>query len=160
ELEIADLDRVPSANRTDHARRGIRVPAAIDGDPGPIEIDAVERGGEAVRVALASLLAVREDVEARALLVADREQGRVVLRLLQQLGRNPPELLRADPRRKPARQPGAVDQPLGLRVGTHQGRGQEHRSNVAATGYGVAVTPRILHDLRAIPAALDELGAK
>ena len=46
-----------------------------------VEVDALERGGEAVGVALAADLAVGDDVEAGLLLRADGEQRRVVLRL-------------------------------------------------------------------------------
>ncbi len=49
---------------------------------GIVDVDAVERGGEAVGIALAPLLAVGDDVEAGALLVADGEQRGVVLRAL------------------------------------------------------------------------------
>ena len=45
-------------------------------------VDALERGGEAVGVALAPHLAVGDDVDAGPLHVADGEQGGVVLRLL------------------------------------------------------------------------------
>ena len=51
--------------------------------PGLGRVDALERGGEAVGVALAPDLAVGDDVDAGALHVADGEQGGVVLRLLQ-----------------------------------------------------------------------------
>ena len=44
-----------------------------------VGVDTFERGGEMVRIALAALLAVADDVEAGALLVADRQQRRVVL---------------------------------------------------------------------------------
>ena len=56
--------------------------------------------------------------------VADREQGRVVLRLLEILRRDAPQLLRAHARRKAAGELLAVDQPVGLRVGADQ-RGRQ-----------------------------------
>ena len=55
---------------------------AVERGAGVVEVDAFERGGEAVRVALAPDLAVADDVEPRLLLRADRDQGRVVLRLV------------------------------------------------------------------------------
>ncbi len=134
--------------------------AAIDRDAGVVEIDPVERRGEAVRVALAALLPIGEDVDPGPLLVADRQHGRVVLGLLEELRGNAPELARPHARRETARELRPVDEPVGLGVGPDQGGGQEHRNNVAALCYGVAVTPRILDDLGAIPAALDALGAR
>ena len=50
---------------------------------GVVDVDAVERGREAVEVALAPDLAVRHDVEAGRLLLAHRLVRRVVLRLLE-----------------------------------------------------------------------------
>ena len=49
-----------------------------------VEVDAVERGREAVRVALAPDLAVADDIEAGLLLGADRDDRRVVLGLVEQ----------------------------------------------------------------------------
>ncbi len=56
---------------------------AVERRAGIVDVDAFERGGEAVGVALAPHLAVGDDVEAGALLVVDGEQGCVVLRLRQ-----------------------------------------------------------------------------
>ena len=61
--------------------------AAVERRAGIVDVDALERGGEAVRVALAAHLAVGDDVEPGALLVADGEQRRVVLRLLEPIRR-------------------------------------------------------------------------
>ena len=85
--------------------------------PGLSRSIAVERGGEAVGIALAPLLAIGDDVEAGALLVADGQQRGVVLRRF--------ELLRDRPARDRARAPAAasawraapVDQPVRLRIG-------------------------------------------
>ena len=65
------------------AAPGLGLPAAPGDRRRVVDVDAVERGGEAVRVALAAHLAVGDDVDAGALHVADREQRRVVLRLLE-----------------------------------------------------------------------------
>ena len=54
------------------------------------------------------------------LLRTDRDQGRVVLRLGQELGRRAPQLPGADPGREPAGQLGAVNQPVGLRIASNQ----------------------------------------
>src|SRR5262249_24539318 len=75
---------------------------------------------------LAPHLAVGDDVEAGALLVADRQQGRVVLRLVEELGRDAPQLFCAHARRKAAGELLAVDQPFGLGVGPDQ-RGRQQR---------------------------------
>ena len=57
--------------------------AAAEHRAGVLEIDALQRGGEAVRVALAANLAVGDDVQAGAFLIANGEQGGVVLSLFQ-----------------------------------------------------------------------------
>ena len=64
-----------------------------------VEVEPLERVGEAVRVALAPDLAVGDDVDAGVLHVADREQRRVVLRLLEPARVDAPEL---DGRRRAA----------------------------------------------------------
>ena len=92
---------------------------------GIVDVDAFERGGEAVGVAFAPLLAVGDDVEAGALLVADGDERGVVLRLLEKFRRDPPQFLGAHARRKAAGQLLAVDQPVRLRVGAHKRGRQE-----------------------------------
>ena len=61
---------------------GVARPVASD-LAGMLGVDAFQREGEAVGVALAADLAVGDDVDAGALHVADRQDGAVVLRLLQ-----------------------------------------------------------------------------
>ena len=78
-----------AADRADDARHRVRVAGAVERRARVVEVDAVERGGEAVRVALAPDLAVGDDVEPGVLLGADREQGRVVLRLARATARRP-----------------------------------------------------------------------
>ena len=102
------------------ARHGIGLAAAVERGAGIVDVDAFERGGEAVRVALAAHLAVGDYVEASALLVADGEEGGVVLGLLEPFRRDPPELGRAHARREPSLQLLAVDQPVGLRIGADE----------------------------------------
>ena len=63
-----------------------------------VVVDAVERGGEAVGVALAAHLAVGDDVDAGLLHVADGEDRGVVLRLLQIRLLHAPELVQAHAR--------------------------------------------------------------
>ena len=98
---------------------------AVERGAGIVDVDAVERGGEAVGIALAAHLAVGDDVEADLLLVADRQQRGVVLRLLQPFGRDPPQLLRAHARRKAPGELLAVDQPFRLRIGPDQRGGKQ-----------------------------------
>ena len=64
-----------------------------------LAVHALERGSEAVGVALAAHLAVGHDVDAGALHVLDCEPRCVVLRLLEEHLGNPPQLPRADARR-------------------------------------------------------------
>ena len=82
--QILDLDRVLAPDLADDARHGIGVARAVERAAGIVDVHALERGGEAVGVALAPDLAVGDDVEARLLLRADGEQRRIVLRLLQE----------------------------------------------------------------------------
>ena len=115
-----------AADRTDDARDRIGMARAVEGRARVVDVDAVERGRESVRVALAAHLAVGDDVEAGALLIPDGQQRRVVLRLLQELGRNSPQLVRPSSRWEPAGEPDAVDQPVWLGVGPNQtGRQQD-----------------------------------
>ena len=73
ELQVADLDRVRPVDRADDARHRVGVPGAVERGARVVDVDAVERGGEVVGVALAADLAVGEQVEPGALLGADRE---------------------------------------------------------------------------------------
>ncbi len=84
--DVADLHGMASADSADHARHRIRVSAAIERCAGVIDIDTLQGGRKAVRVALAAHLAIGNDVQTCALLIANREDRGVVLRLLQPLG--------------------------------------------------------------------------
>ena len=115
ELHVAHLYRMapligPTTRGTGLGDRCGRARAGI------VDIDAVERRGEAVGVALAAHLAVGDDVEAGALLVADGDQCGVVLRLFKPFGRDAPELPCAHARRKALAELLAVNQPVGLGV--------------------------------------------
>jgi hypothetical protein len=67
-------------------------PAAIHGLAWVLDVDDLERGGEAVGIAFAPHLAVGDDVDAGPLHVADRDDGRVVLRFGKEFARHAPEL--------------------------------------------------------------------
>ncbi len=99
ELDVANLDGMLAANFAGDARYGIGKTAAAEDRAGVFEIDALQRGGEAVGVAFAANLAIRDDVQAGAFLIADGEQSGVILRLFEPLGRDAPQLLFADARR-------------------------------------------------------------
>ena len=95
---------------------------AVERDARVVEVDAVEGGREAVRVALPPHLPVGDDVDARELHVLHGEPRRVVLGFLEVLLRDPPELERAHARWEPVAEPLTVDQPVGLRVAADDGR--------------------------------------
>ena len=127
ELHVAQLDRPGALDLADHARHRRLVAVARDDDGGIVGVDAFERGGKAVGIALAADLAVGDDVDAGALHVADRDDGRVVLRFFEMLFRQPPHLVHARARHG-FRQHGAVDQPFRLRIASdHGGRQQMFR---------------------------------
>ena len=81
------------------------MPAAVERGAGVVDVDALERRGEVVGVRLPPHLAVGDDVEACLLLGADGQHRGVVLRLLEVLRRDPPQLAGAHPRREAAGQP-------------------------------------------------------
>ena len=118
---------MPAPDRAGYARHHRLRAAAVEGGAGIHEVDAFERGGEAVRVAFAPHLAVRDDVDARLLHVADREPRGVVLRFLEVLLGDAPDLGSAYPRHLGA-EFCAVDEPIGLRIAADHGGGKEmHR---------------------------------
>ena len=141
ELDVADLDRARAADRAYDLRDRVLVPRAIEGDARVVEVDAVERGREAVGVALAPHLAVGDHVDAGPLHVGDREPGRVVLRLLELRLRHAPELTRAHARRQPVREPLPVDQPVRLRVAPDN-RGEERFRQLSACSSARRVSTR------------------
>src|SRR5581483_5646022 len=83
ELQIAHADRVAAPYCTDHSRHRIRMAAAVQCDPGVVEVDALESGGEAIRVALAPDFPIGDEIESGVLLCLDRHDGGIVLGLLQ-----------------------------------------------------------------------------
>jgi hypothetical protein len=124
ELHVAQLDRPAAADLRHHARHrrhGARARAHLAGTR---EVEPFERSGEAVGVALAPDLAVGDDIDAGVLHVADGEQRGVVLRLLEELGGNAPDLLHARARHDLGEHL-AVHQPVGLRVAADDGGRQE-----------------------------------
>jgi hypothetical protein len=135
EAHVAQLHRLPPADRADHARHRRRLAVAADDDGRRVHVDAVECDGEAVRVALRAHLAIGDDVDSRALHVADGDQGGVVLRALQRILRDAPDLLQPHARDDTvADEDVAVHQPGRLRVAAdHRGRQQRLRGWHAAS---------------------------
>src|SRR5256885_6830955 len=124
--DVLDLDGMLAPDRPDDAGNGLRTAGAAEGRARAVDVDAFERGREAVRIALAPNLTIRDDVEPRLFLRSDREPRRVVLRLTQPTLGNAPQLSRADARRTASGKLLAIDQPLGLGIAADQRRGKQH----------------------------------
>src|SRR5688572_28739147 len=76
ELDVADLDGPAALDRSRHDRHGNLVARATDDLADALLVYAVERVRELVGVAFPANLAVRDDIDAGALLIADRfERG-------------------------------------------------------------------------------------
>ena len=121
ERRVVDLDLALAADPPGDPRHRGGAAVGADHRAEPLGIDAVERQREIVRVAFAPHLAVADDVDADPLHLADREDRRVVLRFLQLRRRDAPDLVRMDPRHPVLFERGAVDQPIGLRIGADDG---------------------------------------
>jgi hypothetical protein len=72
------------------ARHRIGMSGAVERRAGIVDIDAFKRSGETVRIAFTAQFAVGNDVEPGALLIADGEQGGVVLRLIEKFRSDAP----------------------------------------------------------------------
>ena len=81
------------------------------------------------RIALAPLLTVADDVDAGAFLIANRQQCGVILGARKLGGRHQPQVACPHPRDL-LRQPRAIDEPFGLRVGADQAGGEHHRGTI------------------------------
>src|SRR5712692_5647257 len=123
--QILHLDRPLPPDWTVYKRDDIR--SAAPGKPlsRALRVDAAKRGGEAVRVALPPDLAVRDNVDAGALHVVDRDDRGIVLSLLEPGRVNPPHLASTHPRRHPLTKVFAIDQPVGLWIAPNYGRRQK-----------------------------------
>jgi len=116
ELHIAHRDRTQPPNAPDDPRHERRLAGAADDGARIIEVDTFERGRKPVEVALAPHLAVRHDIDAGALLIANGNQCGIVLCLLERLGSDPPQLAHPDPRRRIRGEHRPVNQPVRLRI--------------------------------------------
>ena len=126
EGHVLHLDRVAPPDRPGHPRHRVRVAAAVQRGARIVDVDAIQRGSEPVGIALPADLAVGHDVQAGQFLGPDGEQGRVPLRLVQIVGRHPPQLGSPDPRREAVPQPLAVDEPIRLRIAANEGGREDH----------------------------------
>src|SRR5258706_902270 len=115
---------MPAPDFPGDARQRDRMPRAVETLARVVDVDTLQRGGEAVGIALAADFAVGDDIDARLLLRADRQQRGVILRLREPGVRDAPQLLRAQARREALAELVAVDQPVGLR-GTADQRGRK-----------------------------------
>jgi hypothetical protein len=66
-------------DRSHDAGNGLRAAGAAEGGARVVDVDTVERGREAVGIALAPTLAVRDDIEPGVFLRPDRESRGIVL---------------------------------------------------------------------------------
>jgi len=101
-----------------------------------VDVDAVERVGEAVGIAFAAHLPIADDVDACALLIAERHERRGVLRTFEPWRGHPPQIVEPHARRQARAEAFAVDQPFGLRVGPHHG-GRERAETLGERGEGM-----------------------
>jgi len=78
------------------------------------------RSSEAIRVAFATLLPVRDDIEPGTLLVANSENRCIVLRFFEEFRIDAPQLPRSHAWWKAPGKLLAVDQPIWLRIGANE----------------------------------------
>ena len=137
EPDVVHLDRGAAPQLAHHPRHGDVDARAVPHRAGVLEVEPVQRGREVVGVGLAPDLPVGDDVEPRLLLGPDGGQRRVVLRLLEERLRHPPQLRGPHPGRELVAEPVAVDEPVGLgqAADDHRGqRGQLGRHRVLLSG--------------------------
>jgi hypothetical protein len=127
EEHVVDLDLARPADRADHARHRVGMPAAVQRLTGVVEVQSAQRRREVIRIALAPDLAVGQYVETRDLLRADRQHRRVVLCLCEVFRRGPPQLASAHPGREPPGELRPVDEPFGLGEATHEARREQRK---------------------------------
>ena len=111
---VPDLNRLPAPDFADHPRYDLNLARRARWDLRRIvAVHAVECGRKAVGIAFAPYLAIGHDIDAGALLVADRQDGGVVLSLLEMGWVDAPQLPRMSPRRDDLRQTPAIDRQSG-----------------------------------------------
>ena len=122
---ISDLYRMAAADPPYDARHNRKTAGTIGRLSRVIEIDAVERGGKAIGVALPTLLTVADNIDPGAFLIANGEKGGIVLCRFKPLRVDEPKVVCAYARYL-LRQPSTIDQPFGLRIRADQGGGKQH----------------------------------
>ncbi len=122
ELQGIDLDRTLAPDLAGDAGRGNGVARAVQRLARILQIDPLQGVGETVGVALAAHLPVGDDVDTGALLIADGDDHGIVLGFFQEFRSHAPQTGGRRAGRKARAQRHAVDQPVGLGVGSHQGR--------------------------------------
>ncbi len=101
----------------------------VEGGSGVLQVDPFQGRGEAVRVTLAPDFAVGDDVEAGFFLGAYSQDRGVILGLAQERLGDAPQRLHPDARREASGKARPVDQPVGLRITSHQRRWKQHPSS-------------------------------
>jgi hypothetical protein len=124
-FNVLDFHGTHAPDGSDDPRHGRRPARSPESHAVILDVHALERGREAVGIALAANLAVGDDVEPRLFLRANRHQRRIALRLFEIRLRDAPDVLRADARHAAA-ELRAIDQPFGLRETADEGGGKQH----------------------------------
>ena len=127
ELDIAQFDRSAAADFADHTRHRRHAPRLRSHLAGMLGIDPFQREREPVGIAFAPDLPVGDDVDPRALHLADRQYGPIVLRLFEQRLGDTPDLVRMSARHAVLLQRRAIHQPIGLRIASNNCRRQQVR---------------------------------
>jgi hypothetical protein len=102
------------------ARYWIWMAGSVERGAWIVDVDTLEGGGEAVRVAFAALFTVSNDIEAGAFLVADSEKRCIVLRFFQKFRSNAPQLPRPNAWWEARGKLFTIDQPIRLGVRAHK----------------------------------------
>ena len=116
ELKVSYLYGMLATNPPNDARHRVGMTAAVKRRAGILQVRTVQCRGKPVRVAFAPDLAIRDDVESRAFLIADGQNGRVILRFPEELWRNAPQLAFSRAGWETACKFFAVDKPFRLRI--------------------------------------------
>ena len=149
ELQVAHLDRPTPADRAGDPRHRPRL-ARARGDRGrSVGVDALERGGEGVGVALPANLAVGDHVDPGKFHVADGHAGGVVLGLGEERLSHSPGVAHTHARNETSAERGAVDQPVRLGIAADDG-GCEHCPEIIPGAAAAFNRPRVLQRSSAI----------
>ena len=127
EGHVAHLDRSRPPQFSDDAGHDLHPSGRARRHLGRIvAIHPFKRGRKSIGVAFPPNFTVGDDIDSRALLIADRENCCVVLRLVEQGSFHSPKVARTGSRWDDVGQAPSVDQPVRLRIAPDQGRWQQH----------------------------------